>query len=242
MITIAQIFLRVAIASVDHILPIIFGIFFAIVIIKRGRKEQAELKKWILINRLALFISLFVLLFHLYKWYSEIYLVSRDLPLYLCSLLAILIPIFTTFRKFWIFQILVFWIIAGTLQGVLTPDIANGFPSYDYFRYWIVHLGLLTIIFYAIFVFGWKPKLKGVFISFMALQIYIVLMILINWILDANYFYLNSKPKSASLLDYMGPWPWYIVVAELVILPYFLMIYLPFYLLRHTKTISQKAD
>ena len=55
-------------------------------------------------------------------------------------------------------SILFFWIIAGTLQGVITPDIVYGFPVFDYFRYWIVHLGLLITMFYATFVFNIRPK------------------------------------------------------------------------------------
>jgi hypothetical integral membrane protein (TIGR02206 family) len=128
------------------------------------------------------------------------------------------------------FEILVFWVIAGTLQGVITPDIADGFPSLDYMRYWIVHLGLLTVIFYTIFVFKMRPKFKSIFKSFLALQVYVVLMIVINYFLDANYFYLNRKPESASVLDYFGEWPYYIIVAQLVIIPLFLLIYLPFYI------------
>ncbi len=127
------------------------------------------------------------------------------------------------------FEILVFWIIGGTLQGVLTPDISVGFPSFDYFRYWTVHLGLLSVIFYFIFVFKMKPKLKSVFKSFLALQLYIVLTMALNYSLDANYFYLNEKPVSASLLDYFGEWPYYLLVVQLIIIPLFLIIYLPFY-------------
>ena len=122
-----------------------------------------------------------------------------------------------------------FWIIAGTLQGVITPDIAIGFPSFDYFRYWIVHLGLLSIIFYAIFVFKMRPKLKSVFKSFFALQLYVILVVIINYLLNANYFYLNEKPESASLLDYFGEWPYYIIITQLIIIPLFLFIYLVFY-------------
>jgi len=176
------------------------------------------------------FVSLFVIVFHLYFIFFESYDIQKDLPLYLCSFIAVLIPIFTSYRNYLVYEILVFWIIAGTLQGVITPDIAEGFPTFDYFRYWIVHLGLLIIIFYATFVFVMKPKLKSVFKSFLALQVYLILMICINWLLDSNYFYLNEKPKSASLLDYFGEWPIYILIVQLLLLPYFLVIYVPFYL------------
>ena len=128
------------------------------------------------------------------------------------------------------FEILVFWIIAGTIQGVITPDIAIGFPDFDYFRYWVVHLGLLLIIFYATVVFKMRPRFKSVFKSILALQVYVAMMVATNIILDANYFYLNEKPQSASLLDYFGEWPYYILVTQLILIPYFLIIYLPFYL------------
>ncbi|WP_332663261.1 TMEM164 family acyltransferase, partial [Aeromicrobium sp.] len=33
-----------------------------------------------------------------------------------------------------------------------------------------------------------------------------------NVIADTNYGYLNRLPKSSSLLDYLGPWPLYVVL------------------------------
>jgi hypothetical integral membrane protein (TIGR02206 family) len=149
--------------------------------------------------------------------------------------MGLLIPIFTHYRKFWMYEILLFWIIAGTSQGVITPDIELGFPSFDYFRYWVVHLGLLIIIFYATFVFNMRPKFKSVFKSFFAIQLYIIVMVVINFILKANYFYLNEKPQSASLLDYFGEWPLYLITTQLIIIPYFLLIYLPFYLFKRKR-------
>lgn len=127
------------------------------------------------------------------------------------------------------YEILLFWIIAGTLQGVITPDIAEGFPYFDYFRYWVVHLGLLSIIFYATFLFGMRPKFKSIFKSFFALQLYVIGMVVVNRMLNANYFYLNEKPESASLLDYFGEWPMYVIVVQVILIPYFILIYLPFY-------------
>ncbi|MBC2846662.1 TIGR02206 family membrane protein [Winogradskyella flava] len=229
-------FKSVTIGSLQHVLPILFAIGFTILLIKHSIQNLNDKKRQKTIHVLAWFVSLTVISFHLYRIGFDSYNFKTDLPMYLCSLMALLIPVFTYYRKYWMFEILVFWVIGGTLQGTLTPDITTGFPSFDYFRYWIVHLGLLTIIFYFIFVFKMKPKLISVLRSFLALQVYVLLMMVLNYLLDANYFYLNEKPKSASLLDYFGEWPYYILVGQLIVLPLFLIIYLPFYLSNNRKT------
>ena len=221
---------RVAIGSVQHIIPILIALIFCVYIIRVAKFNSSKNQQVFIFNAIGFGVSLFVVAFHLYFISLGNYKIETDLPLYLCSLTAILIPFFTVYRKNWMYEILVFWIIAGTSQGVITPDILEGFPSFDYFRYWTVHLGLLSIIFYATFVFNMRPKLKSVFKSFFALQIYLIVMMLINYVLKANYFYLNEKPKSASVLDLFGEWPYYIMVAQLFLIPYFLIIYLPFYL------------
>tara|TARA_R110000751_G_scaffold102910_2_gene198140 strand:- start:299 stop:1018 length:720 start_codon:yes stop_codon:yes gene_type:complete len=220
---------RVQILSLEHLVPITLAIIITVVLIRYARTISSESQQR-LIHYIAIFISLTVIFFHVYNMLINDYNFKTDLPLYLCSLLGILIPVFTYYQKYWMFEILVFWIIAGTLQGVITPDIAEGSLSLDYFRYWIVHLGLLMVIFYTIFVFKLKPKFKSVIKSFLALQVYVILMIAINYFLDANYFYLNRKPESASLLDYFGEWPYYIIVGQLIIIPLFIFIYLPFYI------------
>ena len=227
---------KVMIGSLQHLLPILIALGLTIWLIKYSKKHLNQKQKESTIHVLASFVSITIISFHLYRICFDNYNFKTDLPLYLCSLMALIIPIFTHYRKYWMFEVLVFWIIGGTLQGVITPDIAVGIPSFDYFRYWITHLGLLSIIFYFIFVLGMKPRLKSVFKSFFALQLYVVLMVIINYVLDANYFYLNEKPKSASLLDYFGDWPYYIIVGQLVVIPLFLLIYLPFYLVKKIST------
>ncbi|MEY8848224.1 TIGR02206 family membrane protein [Psychroserpens sp. XS_ASV72] len=226
---------RVTIGSLDleHLLPILLGVLFSIGFILYAKKTSVVKRKDFLFNALTLSISATVVVFHVYHLVFSNYNFRTDLPLYLCSLMALVIPLFSIYKRYWMFEILVFWIIAGTIQGVITPDIAVGFPSFDYFRYWIVHLGLLSVIFYAIVVFGMKPRFKSVFISFGALQIYVAFMVIINILMESNYFYLNEKPKSATLLDYFGEWPYYIIVVQLIITPLFLLIYLPFYFTRN---------
>ena len=49
-----------------------------------------------------------------------------------------------------------------------------------------------------------------------ATAVWAVTAYVFNVIADTNYGYLNRKPPSASLIDVLGPWPWY-VFAEIVI-------------------------
>ena len=230
---------RVAIGSFEHLLPIAIAIIVAVFSISYSKRKLSDSQKKNFFHLLGWFVSLTVIVFHLYFISLGTYNVQTDLPLYLCSFLALIIPIFTHYKAYWMYEILLFWIIAGTLQGVITPDIAQGFPAFDYFRYWIVHLGLLTIISYATLVFGMRPKFKSIFKSILALQLYVLLMLFMNWLLDSNYFYLKEKPHSASLLDYFGEWPYYIFVTQLILIPYFMLIWFPFYLTQGRRLFSK---
>lgn len=223
-------FNRVAIGSFQHIFPIVLALISSVLFIKYAKRMFKLHQQKNALHIFACFISLVVIAFHTHKISLGNYNMSTDLPLYLCSLMGLIIPVFTYYRSFWMYEILLFWIIGGTFQAVLTPDIELGFPSFDYFRYWVVHLGLLMVVFYATFVFNLRPNLKSVFKSFLALQVYVLIMVIINKLLKANYFYLNQKPQSTSVLDYFGEWPWYIVVVQLIVIPLFLLIYLPFYI------------
>lgn len=225
--------LLVSIGSLEHILPIIIAFIFAVILIRYSKKRLNKQQQHTVLRVLGAVVSLTVIVFHVHKIVIGNYNFNTDLPLFLCTFMALTIPFFTETRSNFLYEVLVFWIIGGTLQAVVTPDIPNGFPSIDFFRYWIVHLGLLIIIFYATFVLNKRPTFKSVFKSFFTLQVFFVFSLIINYLLGANYSYLNRKPNVSSVLDYLGEWPYYILIVEAFLIPYFLLIYLPFYLTRN---------
>ncbi len=223
---------RVEVGSLEQLVPILVAALFSFYLFRFSKRYLNKQEQETVLHILAIFISLTVISFHIYKISQGGYNFRTDLPLYLCSLLGLIIPVFTYYKRNWMYEILLFWIIAGTTQAIATPDILVGFPSFEFFRYWIVHLGLVVVILYATIVLNYKPTLKSVFKSILALQVYLIFMVIVNYVLDANYFYLNSKPESASILDYLGEWPFYIIAVQLILVPYFLLIYLPFHLSR----------
>ncbi|MBK8451598.1 MAG: TIGR02206 family membrane protein [Saprospiraceae bacterium] len=115
-----------------------------------------------------------------------------------------------------VFGILYFWILAGTLQAVITPDLKEQFPHYIYFRYWWIHCGMISLIFYGLFVFKWKIYWIDIKNAIIGANVYLVFSILVNLLTGGNYFFSMRKPESASLLDHLGPWPWYLFTGQIV--------------------------
>jgi len=195
-------------------------------------KKQSEQIQFLTGNIIASSISLTVIFGSILNIYKPDFNYQEDLPLHLCSFLALVIPVLSYTRKYIYYEIFFFLILAGTLQSLITPSDYN-FLNFTFFRYWFVHTGLVLIMLYATFVYKMRPTLKSVFKSFIALQVYIIFMFILNYILGSNYFYTNKKPNATTLLDVFGEWPQYIFVVELIVVPFFMLIYLPFYLTRN---------
>ena len=153
------------------------------------------------------------------------------LPFQLCRVANILIPFIMIYKSDRVYQIIYFWGMSGVFQGLITPDIINDFPHFHFFRFWVGHDGMIIALVYATVVYGMRPKVESIKSAFIALNLFLLVSILANFILDANYFWICEKPPMPSLLDYLGPWPWYILAAELVALLHFLVAYIPFYIL-----------
>jgi hypothetical integral membrane protein (TIGR02206 family) len=60
------------------------------------------------------------------------------------------------------------------------------------------------------------------------LNIYAAVIFPINMLLGTNFLYINGKPSTASLLDMLPGWPYYLIYMELIGIVIFLILYLPF--------------
>lgn len=82
----------------------------------------------------------------------------------------------------------------------------------------------------------YKPTVRSLWVTFLLVNIYGAFIFLINRLLKSNYMYMMKKPGGgASLLDVLGPWPWYLLSAEAVTIVFFYLLYLPFWIARKVK-------
>jgi uncharacterized membrane protein YwaF len=51
----------------------------------------------------------------------------------------------------------------------------------------------------------------------------------VNLLIGSNYMQLAYKPNFPTLLDYLAPWPWYILELELIAFAVMLVLYLPWW-------------
>jgi hypothetical integral membrane protein (TIGR02206 family) len=230
--------LQIEIGSYLHRLPIFvaFGFGAFIILFAKNRLNRKQQEK--LLGFLSLCLSLFIIGVIVYKLGTNNFNVKEDLPLYLCSFSALIFPIILLLKKPLFFRILFFWCISWGVQSIITPDILDSQYTLEYLRYWVVNMGSIIIVLYVVFVLKILPNFNSVFLSILALQAYIIIVLIINESLNSNYMYLSEKPQSVTVLDYLGPWPYYIIALQFLLIPYFLLFYLPFYFYkkRHLST------
>lgn len=159
------------------------------------------------------------------------------LPLQLCDL-AIFAVAYSLFRhKQWVWELAYFWGLGGTLQAVLTPDLKAAFPEYIYFKFFLTHGCILVGVIFLSAGLKRPITFHSVVRVWVITNFYAAFVALFNWFFKANYLYLCRKPSQPSLLDYFGPWPWYIFGMEALLAASLLIYYLPYYpALRGSKT------
>ena len=160
---------------------------------------------------------------------------ETDLPLIFCNFFALILPVFAFFRTQRMFNLLYYIVLAGAIQAIITPGLKFNFPHYEFLKFWTVHVGLIVFVIYQMVVFKLRPTLKGIWQTFLFIQIYMVTIIGVNWVLDANYLYLNVKPEHGTLLALLGGWPWYIVWMDIILIPYFFILYAPIWIISKIK-------
>ncbi len=149
---------------------------------------------------------------------------ANALPMHLCDWTTVVAVLALVTGGRLACELAWFWGLAGTAQAILTPDLYYDFPDFEFLSFFISHSGVVAAGVYA--PLHWRHPMTWASAgrAFIWLQGYAIAAIGVNLLVGANYGYLMAKPARASLLDLLGPWPWYILAIEgIALLSFFIL-------------------
>ena len=214
--------------NLPHIIVLILTVVFSFAFAYTARKFPSTEKpiSWTLIIIIILTTSAFIT----DKYVNGYLSIKGDLPMQLCDWVIILVIITFITRSQYSYETAYFWAMGGTLQALITPDITVNFPSPGFIIFFANHASIIISIIYFTFAFRLRPYPVSIRRTFIWTQVYFISALLINIILGANYGFIMYKPEQGSILNFMGPWPYYLISLEILALISFFIYYLPFYI------------
>lgn len=176
-----------------------------------GNRWRKVLDRFLLLNLLA-----YMVIAYTWRW-SQLSL-ATCLPLHLCDFLLFGACYLlcerrsqTTFEGIHLLS----W--TSSIWALITPDLPQDFPHYRFFEFFWGH-GLIFVVLahlqhgqgYRLHRESWKGAALG-------LQTWIVLVGSLDYLFGWNYGYLMARPPAGSPLDYLGPWPCYVLLADALV-------------------------
>jgi hypothetical integral membrane protein (TIGR02206 family) len=155
---------------------------------------------------------------------------SYALPLQLCDVVAFVSAAALWTRRPLLVELTYFWGLAGTANGLISPDVPTHFPSYLFLQYFIAHGTIVAAALLLVVGLRITPRRGAVARVFGLTVVLAAIDAVVNLIVGSNYLYLRHTPDVPNLLDLLGPWPWYIVAAAGLALVIFTVLDLPFWI------------
>lgn len=138
------------------------------------------------------------------------------LPCQLCELAIWLMAAALIGRSRLVGELGVCWGLSGSSQAILTPDLAEGWPNLHCVTFFGSHSLVVVSAVYALVRGRVRLTPGSIWRVWLVSNVYLFAAGLLNWRLGTNFGYLAAKPAHPSLLDALGPWPFYIVGMELI--------------------------
>ncbi len=212
--------------SAPHIIALALTLLCAAAVLVIGRRSDEQGRQRVC-RALALVIALEFVIEHIARQCLETYGPWREnLPLHFCSVMMLIAALALWQRPRWATAFVYFGVLAASIQALITPALVKGFPSVTFFFFFLSH-GLLFVAALTIpIVQGWRARPFDIVRCVLLGDVYLLSIIPVNILLDTNYGFTQHAPAEGSILDFLGPAPWYYLWLQVPALLLFSLMYL----------------
>lgn len=143
--------------------------------------------------------------------------IHSSLPLHYSDLLRFITAIALIWQVRWAAAVAYYWGLTLNLQAIITPhpSMLVG-PSVEFFLYWALHVFVFAAPLVLVWGIGFRPQWKDFTLTYLLAIGWAILVMPINSWLGTNYGFVNHPPDGASLVDWLGTWPIYVVWMVLI--------------------------
>lgn len=152
----------------------------------------------------------------------------HGLPLDLCDVLTWVAVYALVALRPWALEATWFLGLAGSGMALLTPDLGPAPSAGVAVAFFVAHGGVVAAALILAGTGALVPRPGAWWRVFLGVNAYAAVVAAFDALTGANYMYLREKPPSPTLLDLLGPWPWYVLAAEPVAIALLLALDLPF--------------
>ena len=141
-----------------------------------------------------------------------------SLPLQLTDLATAAAAYALWSQRHWAYTLTYYWGLVLSAQALISPALQSpDFPHYAFLAFWAIHLLVVWAAIYLTWGRGLRPTWRDYRFVVAVSAAWAVITLTFNSIAGTNYGFLNRKPATASLLDFLGPWPVYVLISTALV-------------------------
>jgi hypothetical integral membrane protein (TIGR02206 family) len=144
--------------------------------------------------------------------------VRSSVPLHLTDLATVVAAFAWWSQRRWAFVLTYYWGLVLSMQALISPALTGrDFPSLQFLGFWAIHLLVVWAAIFLTWGRGMHPRWRDYRVVVGVTLVWAAVTMTFNSLAGSDYGFLNGKPSTASLLDVLGPWPWYLVTAAALV-------------------------
>ena len=132
----------------------------------------------------------------------------RSLPLHVCDVVGVFAALaMITGSRPWR-AMLYYWGVGLSTQALITPELAYGLASFDFWSFWVPHGTIIALAVYDLVARGFRPGWRDYAVGVATLLVYLAVVLPFDLAYHVNYGFVGrGTPGQPSVIDFLGPWP-----------------------------------